>query len=179
MSPVVLLTGRPGVGKTTLVRRIVERLGGRAGGFYTAEIRQGGVRRGFKLVTLDGHEAVIAHTDFAGRQRVSKYGVDVAALDAVGVPAIDRAIAAGQVVIIDEIGPMELFSAAFRAAVLRAVDSGRPILATVARRPQPWADALKRRPGVRLVEITFANRDALVATLVEELQGSQHAANPE
>jgi nucleoside-triphosphatase len=170
INPVVLLTGRPGVGKTTLVRRVVERLAGRAGGFYTAEIRQGGVRRGFKLVALGGEQAVIAHVDFVSQQRVSKYGVDVAALDAVGVPTIDRAVATGQVVVIDEIGPMELFSTAFRAAVLRAVDSGRLVLATIVRRPHPWADALKRRPGVRLIEITPANRDALVAMLIETFQ---------
>jgi nucleoside-triphosphatase len=86
------------------------------------------------------------------------------------VPAIDQAVATGQVVVIDEIGPMELFSTAFRAAVLRAVDSGRPVLATIVRRPHPWADALKRRPGVRLIEITPANRDALVDMLIETFQ---------
>jgi nucleoside-triphosphatase len=167
MSPIILITGRPGSGKTTLVRRVVERLAGRAGGFYTAEIRQGGVRQGFRLITLDGHEAVIAHVEFAGRQRVGKYAVDVAALDRVGVPAVERALAASQVVVVDEIGPMELFSSAFRTSVLRALDSGCPVLATVMLRPDPWADALKRRPGVRLVELTPANRDLLLDSLVE------------
>jgi nucleoside-triphosphatase len=167
MNPIVLITGRPGSGKTTLVRRVVERLAGRAGGFYTAEIRHGGVRQGFKLITLDGHEAVIAHVEFAGRQRVGKYTVDVAALDRVGVPAVERALAAGQVIVVDEIGPMELSSSAFRTSVLHALDSGCPVLATVMLHPDPWADALKRRPGVRLVELTPANRDRLLDSLVE------------
>lgn len=164
--PVVLLTGRPGVGKTTVVRAVVERLGGKAGGFYTAEVRKGGIRQGFKLVTLDGEEAVMAHVEVPGRPRVSKYGVDVSAIDRVGVPAIERAIQAGGLVVIDEIGPMELYSARFKEAVLRAVESGRPVLATIMRRPNPWADGLKRRPGVRLIEVTMANRDALPEQLV-------------
>lgn len=164
--PVVLLTGRPGVGKTTVVRAVVERCGLPAGGFYTAEIRQGGARQGFKLVTLDGEEAVMAHVDIPGRPRVGKYGVNVSAIDRVGVPAIERAVQAGGLVVVDEIGPMELYSEAFKAAVLRAVESGRPVLATIMLRPNPWADGLKRRPGVRLIQVTMANRDALPEQLV-------------
>jgi len=167
---VVLLTGRPGVGKTTVIRAVVERLGIPAGGFYTAEIREGRARKGFKLITLDGQEAVMAHVDLPGPPRVSKYGVDVRAIDRVAVPAIQRAVEAGGLVVIDEIGPMELYSEAFKGAVLRAVESGRPVLATIMLRPNRWADKLKRRPGVRLIEVTRANRDTLPEQLVAMLR---------
>jgi len=167
--PVILLTGRPGVGKTTVVRAVVERWSGPAGGFYTAEVRERGVRQGFKLITLDGQEAVMAHVDVPGQPRVSRYGVDVSAIDRVGVPAIERAIQAGGLVVIDEIGPMELHSARFKEAVLRAVRSGQPVLATIMLRPNPWADGLKHQPGVRLIQVTMANRDALPEQLVAML----------
>lgn len=173
--PVILLTGRPGVGKTTVIRAVVERLSVPAGGFYTAEIREGRVRKGFKLITLDGQEAVMAHVDLPGPPRVSKYGVDVRAIDQVAVPAIQRAVEAGGLVVIDEIGPMELHSAAFKAAVLRAVESGRPVLATIMLRSNPWADKLKRRPGVRLIEVTRANRDTLPEQLVAIVLSGQPA----
>ena len=171
MAPTLLLTGRPGVGKTTVIKALVRTLGERAGGFYTEEIRQRGVRQGFRLVGLRGEDspqgkaqgerATLAHVRLKGRgrPRVGRYGVDVAAIDRVGVAALERALAQGRVVIIDEIGKMELFSSAFKTAVLAAVDSPAPVIATVMARPQPWVDALKARPGVTLWQVTVENRD--------------------
>lgn len=162
----VLLTGRPGVGKTTLVRRVVERLECPAAGFYTEEVREGGRRVGFRLVTLDGRASMMAHVDFRGPHRVGRYGVDLRALDQVAVPEIRRGLREAEVVVIDEIGPMELRSEAFRQAVLEALASPVRLLATVMLRPHPFADALKRRPEVRLFEVTPANREALVEEVV-------------
>ena len=79
---VLLLMGVPGIGKTTVIRRVAARLKGRRlGGFYTEEIRENGVRRGFRLVEFDGTARVIAHVDFPKVHRVGKYGVDVEAID--------------------------------------------------------------------------------------------------
>ena len=64
MPEALLLTGRPGVGKTTVVRRVVERLSRPTGGFYTCELREGGRRTGFEIVTLDGQRATLSHVDF-------------------------------------------------------------------------------------------------------------------
>src|SRR5438132_14345400 len=114
-----LLTGRPGCGKTTLIKRIVSDLALPVGGFYTQEIRERGQRVGFKLITLDGKEAVFAHVDFpaaVGPERVGKYGLDLSALEAIGVAAIRDAVRAERLTVIDEIGPMEIRSSSFREA---------------------------------------------------------------
>jgi nucleoside-triphosphatase len=76
----ILLTGRPGCGKTTLIKRVVNNLPRGAGGFYTEEIRDRGTRAGFKIVTLNGEEAVFAHVDFKTPHHVGKYGLDLSAL---------------------------------------------------------------------------------------------------
>ncbi len=81
MKQVCLLTGKPGTGKTSLIKQAVAGMGGKAGGFYTEEIRSGGTRLGFRLVTLDGESAVLAHVNIHSRYRVSKYGVDIDNLD--------------------------------------------------------------------------------------------------
>ncbi len=154
MKTVYLLTGRPGTGKTSLVRQAVAELKGKAGGFYTEEIRVQGTRLGFKLITLDGQEAVLAHVDFQSRYRVGKYGVDVDALERVGVPALAEAIRQRDVIVIDEIGKMELFSNRFREVVLEAIQSGKRVLGTIMLKPDPWADDIKRQPQVKLVEVT-------------------------
>jgi len=164
-----LLTGRPGVGKTTCLRRVLERLGRQAGGFLTEEVRVGGARVGFALVTLDGRRATLAHVERRGAPRVGKYGVDVEALDRVGVPAIRRAVEAGWWVVVDEIGKMELASAAFQTTVEDALASASPVLGTVMAAPHPWADRIKASPGVTLIEVTAANRDRLPARLLDRV----------
>jgi nucleoside-triphosphatase len=110
----VLLTGRPGCGKTTLVRRVVKELAQSAGGFYTEEIRERGLRRGFKIVTLDGKEGVFAHVNFKTHQRLGKYGLDLSPLETIGIEAVRKAVRARELTVIDEIGPMEIRSAIFR-----------------------------------------------------------------
>jgi nucleoside-triphosphatase len=165
MSTVYLLTGRPGTGKTSLIRQAVAGLKGGFGGFYTEEIRAGGTRLGFKLITLDGDEAVLAHVDFHSRYRVGKYGVDIDGLEQVGVPALAEAIGQRDVIVIDEIGKMELFSSRFREAALEAVQSGKPVLGTVMLSPHPWADDIKRQPQVKLVEVTRTNYYRVLADI--------------
>jgi nucleoside-triphosphatase len=172
-----LLTGRPGCGKTTLIRRLVEGLGVPAGGFYTEEIRRGGRREGFALVTLDGHTGTLASVHNPSRRRVSRYGVDLDSIDEVGVPAIERATAGGALVVIDEIGKMELFSNRFRQAVLSALESGKPVLGSVMLAPHPWADAVKARPEVEVVLLTEANRSQVQSDLLARLRDRLHTAS--
>jgi nucleoside-triphosphatase len=170
MGQTILLTGPPRVGKTTIIQRVVERLSGQVGGFYTAEIRERGRRQGFKIITLDGQEGVLAHVGIKVPHRVSKYGVDVAGFEAVGVTALRRAIADADYIIIDEIGKMELFSPAFREAVREAIESPATVLGTVMLRPHPWADAIKRHPRVTLLRVTPANRGTLADEILAMLQ---------
>ena len=170
MKTVYLLTGRPGTGKTSLVRQAVAELKGKVGGFYTEEIRVQGTRLGFKLITLDGQEAVLAHVDFHGRHRVGKYGVDVDALERVGVPALAEAIRQRDVIVIDEIGKMELFSNRFREVVLEAIQSGKRVLGTIMLAPHPWADDIKRQPQVKLVEVTRTDYYRVLADIKRWLE---------
>ncbi len=132
-------------------------MGNRAGGFYTEEIRSGGTRLGFKLVTLDGQEAVLSHTCIHSPYRVSKYRVDINSLDRVGVTALSKAAQECSLVIIDEIGKMELFSTNFCEAVLKVISCGKKVLGTIMLSPHPWADLIKRKHQVKLIEVTRAN----------------------
>lgn len=169
MGRALLLTGRPGVGKTTLVKKAARALEPEAGGFVTEEIRGAGGRRvGFRLVTLGGEEAVMAHVDLRGegRPRVSRYGVDVGAIDEVGVGALRDAMTSKKVIIVDEIGKMELFSNAFKEAVLDAVAGEVRVLGTVMHGSHRWVDALKAREKVTVWEVTRENRDELVERVV-------------
>jgi nucleoside-triphosphatase len=167
MAHVYLLTGSPGTGKTTVIRQAIARSEVKAGGFYTEEIRSGSTRQGFRIITLDGRDAVLAHVGSHSRYRVSKYGVDVQNLDNVGVAAINQAIEISDLIVIDEIGKMELFSPDFRQAVLKAIDGGKKVLGTVMLNPNPFADSIKRHPEVKVVQLTRANHDEVLREIVD------------
>ena len=173
MKQVYLLTGRPGTGKTSLIKQAVARMEGNAGGFYTEEMRSQGVRQGFRLVTLDGQEVILAHIDIHSSYRVSKYGVDIDSLDRVGVSALHKAAQQCDLVVIDEIGKMELFSANFRRAVSQMIDSGKRILGTIMLNPNPWADVIKRHPQVDLVTVTRTNYQDVLERLLHWLKATE------
>jgi nucleoside-triphosphatase len=170
VSQTVLVTGRPGSGKTTLIKRALNELPQHFGGFYTEEIRDHGTRVGFKVVALEGGEAVFAHVDFATPERVGKYGLDLSALEVVGVNAIREAMQAERPIVIDEIGPMEIRSVGFREAVNDALDSELPVLATIFSRSLPFTDGIKSRPDVVLIEVSPNNRERLVSQLSEKFR---------
>ncbi len=163
MGKTLLLTGHPRSGKTTIIQKVVAVLGDRAGGFYTEEIFGPGGRQGFKLITLDGEEHVLAHKDFRDPKipRVGRYGVDMSVLDGVGVVALRKAMQAGKIVVVDEIGKMELFSRAFRETAMLAILGTSPVLGTIIFKPYPEADIFKTLAPVTIWEVQRVNRDNL------------------
>ncbi|MBI4288795.1 MAG: NTPase [Chloroflexi bacterium] len=165
-----LVTGAPGSGKTTLLRDVAAAFKGRAGGFYTEEMRSKGTREGFSLVTLDSERVTLSHVDLPGRPRVGKYGVDVTALERVGVAAVREAVRRDDLIVIDEIGKMELFSPAFREVVLEALNSGKRVLGTIMMAPHPFADGVKRLPQVRVIVLAKDNRQQVKADVLHWLE---------
>jgi nucleoside-triphosphatase THEP1 len=172
MKQVQLLTGRPGTGKTSLIKQVAAQMKGRAGGFYTEEIRTRGTREGFRLVTLDGEEVILAHVNIHSQYRVGKYGVDIDGLERIGVPALHKAARYCDLVVIDEIGKMELFSANFREAVARVIDSGKRVLGTIMLNSNPWADAIKRQPQVNLLTVSRDNYHQVLEGLLNWLKAT-------
>jgi nucleoside-triphosphatase len=168
----LLITGLPGTGKTTLLTGLVRRFAHLPpAGFYTEEVRERGVRRGFRLRSLDGREGMLADVAFEGAHRVGRYGVDVAGFEAF-LASLDLPSHPSPLVFIDEIGKMECLSQRFVALAETLLDSGKTVVATVAREGEGLIGKVKGRPDALLVEVTLKNRQVLPDALVLWLESA-------
>lgn len=157
----ILLTGPPGCGKSTLVERVIRRIDRPCRGFFTRELREGGKRVGFSIITLDGKEGVLAHQDIRSRHRVGKYGVNLNDIGQLAVPSM-MPENSKEIVIIDEIGKMECLSPLFREALLRVLGSQNWIIGTIAQKGDRFIQGIKKRNDIVLLEVTEKNRDELI-----------------
>jgi len=157
----ILFTGVPGIGKSTIIERIVQRLERPKTGFYTEEIRAGGRRVGFGITTLDGGHGTLAHIDIPGRVRVGRYGVNLSDIEQIAVPSM---IPENEdtVVIVDEIGKMECFSDFFKQTLVNALDSTNTVVGSISLKGNAFIANVKKRPDTLLISVNKDNRDNLV-----------------
>ena len=167
----ILITGKPGVGKSTLVQAVLRRLTFRAGGFATIEIAAGRRRVGFEIRDLTtGQKGILAHVELRSPQRVGKYGVDVGAFERIGIPALEHALLSSELVVIDEIGKMELFSTSFQRVVQRVFGDPKPVLAVIQMRSTLFLDALRSRKDAKLFTVSTENRQRMVESVAKAVQ---------
>ncbi len=167
ITPKIGITGMPHVGKTEGLISVINRLEDEYtfGGMITDAIEENGERVGFKVMDWQTkQEAVFAHVDLDTVYRVGDYRIDIKVLEKIGVPAIERAVddEDTDIIIIDEVGKMELESDAFRDAVRRALEKDKPLLLTLHKKSRDsLLQDIRNMDDVRILEITSVNRNIL------------------
>lgn len=169
----LLLTGSPGIGKTSIVIKIVEALramGYRVGGMMSCEVRSLGSRVGFSILDVgDGERGWLARMDQTQGPRVGKYRVNMKDLETIGAQAVLKAVENSDVVVIDEVGPMEMFSEEFENCVRAAVESPKLIVSVVHwRLKNKLIDEIKRREDAEVFVATLNNRTTLHRAIAEK-----------
>jgi nucleoside-triphosphatase len=167
------ITGKPRVGKSTIINKVIQRLkaaGVAVGGMLTADIHEGRQRVGFSIEDVStGKKGILAHVQSHQRgPTVGKYTVNLTDLDAIGAHAITTALVQAKLIVIDEIGPMELKSTRFIDAVERALESDKPLLVSVHQRSRHelvW----RIKSTFEILEVTEENRDELPAGILDRI----------
>ena len=177
LKPLILVTGKPGIGKTSILRRAVKELKNRkyeVGGMVCREVREAGVRVGFEIMDLSsGQRGWLAHVNQPTGPRIGKYHVNLIDLDVIGVGAILAALKNADILAVDEIGPMELLSIAFSNALVKAVESSKPILGTIHYGLRnSLVSNIKKREDTVILKVTYQNRENLHNLIVNKI--SEH-----
>jgi nucleoside-triphosphatase len=170
---VFLLTGSPGVGKTSVILRLVESLkakGYNVGGMVSREVRVGSHRVGFEILNVNtGRKGWLAHVAQVEGPQVGRYRVNIGDLEDIGVEAITSAVTGSEVIVIDEIGPMELHSEKFREAVLKAVESLKLLVCVVhLKAADTLINGIKGRDDAEVHVVTVKNRENLSVQVLGE-----------
>lgn len=170
------ITGLPQTGKTTTLTKVIRMLESDekiVGGMITKAIIENHKRVGFKIMDwITKEEGVLAHIDNESKFRVGSYGVDLDVLESIGVNAINKASDEADVIVIDEVGKMEIESDNFIQAVRRALETDKPMIITLHKKSRnPLLQDIRRRDDVRILEVTSINRDLLPYKVTSLMRG--------
>ncbi len=173
------ITGAPGSGKTTLCKRLIEALPTlKSGGIITQDIRKDHERLGFEIVDIaTGQKGVLAHRYRTEGPRVGRYRVNITDIERLAVPALKRALTEAQLIVIDEIAPMELHSILFAQAVEAVLESPKPLLVTFKERFEHPLIA-RVRAEFSVFVITPSTREKLFQEVLALLQSAFGYAAP-
>ncbi|SHK53635.1 NTPase [Thermocrinis minervae] len=171
----IIITGEPGIGKTTLIKNLVKRLKGKVIGFWTEEVRdeKTNQRTGFRVVSTEGKKSLFASKLFTSKYLVGSYGVNVQRFESVALEVLQKALKEkDKIIVIDEIGKMELFSKKFREILEQIMfNPSYKVIATIPIRDvHPLVKAIRRLPDGVLIEVTKENRNMLLEEILKLTQ---------
>ena len=163
----IFLTGAPSSGKTTVIKKVIQKLCLPINGFYTEEEKLGDRRVGFLMKSLDGQKGYLAHQNISSPFKIRRYGVSTKNIESIAVPSIKPR--KNSVIILDEIGKMECFSKVFVKAATEALNAENIVLGTITLGGNEFIKAVKLRDDLELIEVTLDNRDELPDLLIEKI----------
>jgi len=172
----LIITANPGIGKTTLIKEVCTKNLEKVGGFYTTEIREynsntkKNERMGFRICTFSGETEIMAYKGKKSEFRLNKYGIDKSVIENIGVKSILDALKNKRVVVIDEIGTMEMISPLFIETVVKCFNSEKYVLATIRYRSQPFTDEIAKLNDTKMILLTSDNFDIVKKEVLQWLE---------
>nr|WP_279538075.1 nucleoside-triphosphatase [Paenibacillus turpanensis] len=167
---VFLLTGKPRMGKTTMIKKLINEIGSEmCGGFYTEEITNSNDRIGFRCVSVNGESVEIANVESPSKTRIGRYGVDIEAFENFAINILQDALSSKKIIVIDEIGFMQMLSTSFQKIIQDIISDNNIVLGTVPLDSHPEIDKIKYLKKVKIIGVNDFNRNAIPEYLVNDI----------
>ena len=173
----ILITGKPRIGKTTLIKNLIliAKENYSVAGFYTEEILEKGKRIGFSICTLEGETGILALTSnyfykthsHSKYHKLGRYMVLTSDIEAIAIPELYKE---ADILFCDEIGKMELFSSKFKESILFALDKKPFLIATISLYNLPFILNIKNRQDTTVLELTLQNRKRIIDIISSEFK---------
>ena len=158
----IFVTGSIKIGKTTVVNKVLERLGQiKTGGFKTVPIFENGIRKGFALESFDGKKKLFAHVDLQSSLKFDIYKYDVSVFENFGTMVLERSLKNSELIVLDEMGVMEKQTKKFIKLILQCLNAPQPVLGAFQKRALWFLDILKERQDTKIFFIDEENRDTI------------------
>lgn len=172
MRNIILFSGEPRIGKTTIIKKIIQMVGEcNCIGFYTEEVRNDFDRIGFDCVSLDGKRQRIADVNLQGDIRIGRYGINVKAFEEFALQTISNYSNRNKIIIIDEIGPIQLLSTKFKQEIGNILSGNNCVIGTIFYDKHPDIDVIKKLPGIKVYLITSENKNTILENIFHNIQG--------
>lgn len=171
----ILITGKPGIGKTTVIRNVAIKLKALRNdillrGFITGEIREEERRVGFAVEDWEGRKGILSHVKSQSRERVGRYGVEIDSFEKIALPSLEILKGEKKVFyLIDEIGKMECFSDRFCRKIREIFESDYPVVSTIAMGGHPFIREIKSREDITLIRLDMKNRKMVVEKIANTI----------
>ncbi|WP_283248478.1 nucleoside-triphosphatase [Bacillus sp. FJAT-49711] len=168
---VFLLTGKPRMGKTTMIKKLINEIGSDiCGGFYTEEITNSNSRIGFRCISINGESVEIANVESPSKTRIGRYGIDIERFEKFAIKILQDSLSSKKIIVIDEIGFMQMLSTNFQKIVQDIISNNHIVLGTVPLDSHSEIDKIKFSKKVKLINLNELNRDVISEFFVKDIQ---------
>lgn len=166
----ILITGKVGVGKTTLVKRLLQYISVPWCGYFTERIKDGGKTLGHKMVTSDGRSKVFADRRWEELPQFGQMGVRREVFEQLGVDILRQARQSAELIVMDELGFMEANTENFHHEVFLCFDCALPVVAVIKEAAAHHWSSLLSRQHAKVFDVSLHNRHLLLPELLEHLR---------
>ncbi len=163
----IFLTGPLHIGKSTIINKVIQQWPEwKIGGFRTRPVFDNAQKCGFIFQSFDGQEDCFAHTEMNSPDQFDVYHYDANIFETLGCSALGRSLSESDLIVMDEIGVMEIRARQFQQMIVRCLDAPVWVIGAFQQRADWFRKLLANRSDTVIFEVDSANRDELVQRII-------------